>query len=83
VPPICHDYSNRVRVLPPFFRLWLIEGWAGEQTPSSGSASPGSPTRIGYPRYCSASAIQPVLDRIPNAVFRFAASFPRESGQVR
>jgi len=40
-------FSDRIRVLPPFFDFGLIEGCVREQTPELRIGFAGSPTRIG------------------------------------
>jgi glycosyltransferase involved in cell wall biosynthesis len=68
-------FSSRVRMLPAFFDFDLIEGCIREQTPELRIGFAGSPSR-GDDLELIHPVIQPVLDRIPNAVFEFCGAMP-------
>ena len=69
-------FSSRLRVLPAFFDFGLIDGCIREQTPELRIGFAGSPSRIDDLELIR-PVIQPVLDRIPNAVFEFCGVLPR------
>jgi glycosyltransferase involved in cell wall biosynthesis len=68
-------FSERLRVLPSFFDFSLIEGCIREQTPELRIGFAGSPSRGGDLELIR-PVVQPVLDRIPNAVFEFCGVMP-------
>ncbi len=68
-------FSSRLRVLPAFFDSALIEGCIREQTQELRIGFAGSPSR-GDDLNLIVPAIQPVLDRMPNAVFEFCGAIP-------
>jgi len=69
-------FTNRLRVLPSFFDFSLIEGCIPEQTSELRIGFAGSPSR-GEDLELVRPVIQPVLDRVPNAVFEFCGVMPR------
>ncbi len=70
-------FGSRPRVLPAFFDFGLIEGCIPEPTPELRIAFAGSITREDDLELIR-PVIQPVLDRIPNAVFEFCGVMPRD-----
>jgi glycosyltransferase involved in cell wall biosynthesis len=70
-----HRFTKRLRVLPSFFDFSLIEGCSPEPTPELRIGFAGSPTRSGDLELIR-PLIQPVLDRLPDAVFEFAGAMP-------
>jgi glycosyltransferase involved in cell wall biosynthesis len=70
-------FGSRVRVLPAFFDFGLIEGCIPERTSEVRIGFAGSATRANDLELIRA-VIQPVLDRIPNAVFEFCGVMPRD-----
>jgi glycosyltransferase involved in cell wall biosynthesis len=68
-------FSSRLSVLPPFFDFDLIEGCDREQSGEFRIGFAGSTTRS-EDLQLIASVIQPVLDRLPNAVFEFCGVLP-------
>uniref|UniRef100_Q01R67 Glycosyl transferase, group 1 n=1 Tax=Solibacter usitatus (strain Ellin6076) TaxID=234267 RepID=Q01R67_SOLUE len=70
-------FGSRARVLPAFFDFGLIEGCIPEPTPEIRIGFAGSATRAADLELIR-PIIQPVLDRIPNAVFEFCGAMPRD-----
>lgn len=70
-----HRFSTRLHVLPPFFDFALIDGCVREETEEFRIGFAGSVTRRDDLALIG-SVIQPVLDRIPNAVFEFCGAMP-------
>jgi glycosyltransferase involved in cell wall biosynthesis len=68
-------FSERLRVLPASFDFSLIEGCIREQTSELRIGFAGSPSRGGDLELIR-PVMQPVLDRIPNAVFEFCGVMP-------
>lgn len=68
-------FGARLRVLPAFFDFALIEGCVREQTQEFRIGFAGSSTR-GDDLQLVGPAIQPILDRLPNAVFEFCGVMP-------
>ncbi len=69
-------FASRIRVLPAFFDFALIEGCVPQQTSEFRIGFAGSATRT-HDLELIQPIIQPVLDRIPNAVFEFCGVMPR------
>jgi len=69
-------FGSRPRVLPAFFDFGLIEGCIPEPTPELRIGFAGCVSRAGDLELIR-PVIQPVLDRIPNAVFEFCGAMPR------
>jgi glycosyltransferase involved in cell wall biosynthesis len=70
-------FGSRPRVLPAFFDFGLIEGCIPEPTPELRIGFAGSVCRANDLEMIR-PVIQPVLDRIPNAVFEFCGAMPRD-----
>jgi len=70
-----HRFSTRLHVLPPFFDFALIDGCVREQTEEFRIGFAGSVTRRDDLTLIG-SLIQPILRRIPNAVFEFCGVMP-------
>ena len=68
-------FSARLRVLPAFFDFALIEGCVREETTELRIGFASSPSR-GDDLELIRPVIEPVLDRIPNAVFEFCGVMP-------
>jgi glycosyltransferase involved in cell wall biosynthesis len=78
-------FTPRLRVLPSFFDFALIEGCLPEPTEELRVGFAGSPSRIDDLDLIR-PVIQPVLDRVPSAVFEFCGVLPRDtqpSGRIR
>jgi glycosyltransferase involved in cell wall biosynthesis len=69
-------FGSRCRVLPAFFDFGLIEGCIKEPTPELRIGFAGSVSRV-VDLELIRPVIQPVLDRIPDAVFEFCGVMPR------
>jgi glycosyltransferase involved in cell wall biosynthesis len=70
-------FASRIRVLPAFFDFGLIEGCVPQPTSEIRIGFAGSATRADDLELIR-PAIQPVLDRIPHAVFEFCGAMPRD-----
>jgi glycosyltransferase involved in cell wall biosynthesis len=70
-------FGSRLRVLPAFFDFGLIEGCIPQETSELRIGFAGSATRAEDLELIR-PVIQPVLDRIPNAVFEFCGVMPRD-----
>ncbi len=68
-------FTTRLHILPPFFDFALIEDCDREQSGEFRIGFAGSTTRSDDLQLI-ASVIQPVLDRVPNAVFEFCGVMP-------
>ncbi|MGO9094516.1 MAG: glycosyltransferase [Bryobacteraceae bacterium] len=68
-------FTSRVRVLPPFFDFGLIEGCTREATTEIRIGFAGSNSRQ-LDLELIRPVIQPVLDRLPGAVFEFCGVLP-------
>ena len=70
-----HRFSTRLQVLPPFFDFALIDDCDREHSGEFRIGFAGSISRS-EDLQLIASVIQPVLDRLPNAVFEFCGAMP-------